>query len=154
MNNMKNIFLTIAALVCFSMASSANTGWENEWKERFKSEKIAFLTMEMNITPAEAQAFWPIYNEIEQKKDEALVQVIKTYKELNAAVESNDQKEIEKCLAAYLKAQETLNEVENSAAEKYKSVLPVEKVAKLYIGEEKFRRQNIRKLQGGGQANK
>lgn len=153
MNNMKNIFLTIAALVCFSMASSANTGWENEWKERFKSEKIAFLTMEMNITPAEAQAFWPIYNEIEQKKDEALVQVIKTYKALNTAVEQNNQSEVEKCLTAYLKAQETLLEIESKAAEQYKAVLPVEKVAKLYIGEEKFRRQNIRKLQNG-QANK
>lgn len=153
MNNMKNIFLTIAALVCFSMASSANTGWENEWKERFKSEKIAFLTMEMNITPAEAQAFWPIYNEIEQKKDEALVQVIKTYKALNTAVEQNNQSEVEKCLTAYLKAQETLREIESKAAEQYKAVLPVEKVAKLYIGEEKFRRQNIRKLQNG-QANK
>ena len=150
---MKNIILTIAALVCFSMASSANTGWENEWKERFMSEKIAFLTIEMNITPAEAQTFWPVYNEIEKKKDEALVQVIKTYKELNAAVESNNIKETEKCLAAYLKAQEYLNEIEDSAAEQYKKVLPVEKVAKLYIAEEKFRRQNIRKLQGG-QANK
>ena len=153
MNSMKNIILTIAALVCFSVASSANTGWENEWKERFKSEKIAFLTMEMNITPAEAQAFWPIYNEIEQKKDEALGQVIKTYKALNTAVEQNNQSEVEKCLTAYLKAQETLREIESKAAEQYKAVLPVEKVAKLYIGEEKFRRQNIRKLQNG-QANK
>jgi hypothetical protein len=150
---MKNIILTIAALVCFSAAAGANTGWENEWKERFMSEKIAFLTMEMNITPAEAQAFWPIYNEIEQKKDAALVQIIKTYKELNAAIEANNQKEIDKCLTAYLQAQETLREIESSAADQYKTVLPVEKVAKLYVGEEKFRRQNIRKLQSG-QANR
>ena len=150
---MKNIILTIAALVCFSAAAGANTGWENEWKERFMSEKIAFLTMEMNITPAEAQAFWPIYNEIEQKKDAALVQIIKTYKELNAAIEANNQKEIDKCLTAYLQAQETLREIESKAADQYKTVLPVEKVAKLYVAEEKFRRQNIRKLQSG-QANR
>ena len=153
MNNMKNIFLTIVALACFSITSSANTGWENEWKERFKSEKIAFLTMEMNITPAEAQAFWPIYNEIEQKKDEALGQIIKAYKDMNAAIEANNQKEIDKCLTAYLQAQEKLREIENYAAEQYKTVLPVEKVAKLYVGEEKFRRQNIRKLHNS-QANK
>ena len=153
MNSMKNIILTIAALVCFSAAAGADTGWENEWKERFMSEKIAFLTMEMNITPAEAQVFWPIYNEIEQKKDAALVQIIKTYKELNAAIEANNQKEIDKCLTAYLQAQETLREIESKAADQYKTVLPVEKVAKLYVGEEKFRRQNIRKLQSG-QANR
>lgn len=153
MNNMKNIFLTIVALACFSITSSANTGWENEWKERFKSEKIAFLTMEMNITPAEAQAFWPIYNEIEQKKDEALGQIIKAYKDMNAAIEANNQKEIDKSLTAYLQAQEKLREIESYAAEQYKTVLPVEKVAKLYVGEEKFRRQNIRKLHNS-QANK
>lgn len=149
MSDMKNIFLTIVALACLSMTASANAGCENEWKERFKSEKIAFLTAEMNITPAEAQAFWPLYNEVEQKKDEALGQVIKAYKDMNAAIEAADQQEIDKCLTAFLQAQEALREIESGAAEKYKAVLPVEKVAKLYVGEEKFRRQHIRKLHKG-----
>ena len=34
----------------------------------------------------------------------------------------------------------------DSLPEKYKSVLPVEKVAKLYVAEENFRRQHIRNM--------
>ena len=118
------------------------------------SEKIAFLTMEMNITPEEAQVFWPVYNQIENEKDAALEEVIRSYKALNTAVEQN--KDVEKCLEAYMAAQEKLREIDSEASEKYKAVLPVEKVAKLYVAEEKFRRQQIRKLHGGhkeGKAN-
>ena len=111
------------------------------------SEKIAFLTMEMNITPEEAQAFWPVYNQVEQEKDAALEQVIKSYKALSAAVEQNAK--TEKLLEAYLEAQKNLRKVDNEAPEKYKAVLSAEKVAKLYVAEEKFRRQHIRKLHGG-----
>ena len=48
-------------------------------------------------------------------------------------------------LARYL-TNETSVEIDEDAAEKYKKVLSTTKVAKLYIGEEKFRRQHIRKL--------
>ena len=43
-------------------------------------------------------------------------------------------------------AQEKQRKIDDDAADKYKKVLPTTKVAKLYIGEEKFRRQHIRKL--------
>ncbi|MGK6351521.1 hypothetical protein [Parapedobacter sp. DT-150] len=31
--------------------------------ERIEAEKIAFITKELNLTPSEAQAFFPIYNQ-------------------------------------------------------------------------------------------
>jgi cell fate (sporulation/competence/biofilm development) regulator YlbF (YheA/YmcA/DUF963 family) len=111
------------------------------------SEKIVFLTLEMNITPEEAQAFWPVYNQVEQLKDAALEQVIKSYKALKTAVEQNT--DTEKLLEVYLAAQQNLRNIDNEAPEKYKAVLSAEKVAKLYVAEEKFRRQHIRKLHGG-----
>jgi cell fate (sporulation/competence/biofilm development) regulator YlbF (YheA/YmcA/DUF963 family) len=149
---MKRILIIAALIAGFTITSQANTGCNNDWKEKMMSEKIAFLTIEMNITPEEAQVFWPVYNQIENEKDAALVEVIQSYKALNAAVEQN--KDVEKCLNAYLNAQEKLRETDNKAAEQYKKVLPVEKVAKLYVAEEKFRRQHIRKLHGGHKEDK
>lgn len=152
---MKKIFTILALIIAAgtSIDSFANTRCEEDWKEKIRSEKIAFLTMEMNITPEEAQSFWPVYNQVEQEKDAALAEVIKTYKELNSILEQNKAAEIENCLNAYHSAQDRLREIESKAATQYKAVLPVEKVAKLYVGEEKFRRQHIRKLRSG-QANK
>lgn len=120
-----------------------------EWKQKMMSEKIAFLTTELNITPEEAQIFWPVYNQVWKEKDEAMEAVFKSGKALSDAVESGkSEKEIAKCLDAYLKAQERQRALDTGAPERFKAVLPVEKVARLYIAEEKFRRQQIHKLHG------
>jgi len=144
---MKKLFIITVLAACLGMTADAHKRCDNDWKEKIMSEKIAFLTMEMNITPEEAQAFWPVYNQVEQEKDAALEQVIKSYKALSTAVEQNAK--TEKLLEAYLEAQKNLRKVDNEAPEKYKAVLSAEKVAKLYVAEEKFRRQHIRKLHGG-----
>ena len=31
--------------------------------ERIQSEKIAFITQELDLSPEEAQVFWPVYNQ-------------------------------------------------------------------------------------------
>lgn len=116
------------------------------------AEKVAFLTLEVGLTPEEAQAFWPVYNQIETEKDEAMFAMIKAYKEMHKAIEEKKgDKEISVLLDKYLEAQKKLNDIENGISARYKAVLPVEKVAKLYVAEEEFRRQQIRKLHHGGE---
>lgn len=137
------------SMEAFAGTHSHNPGNGEEWKQKMMSEKIAFLTTELNITPEEAQTFWPVYNQIWKEKDEAMEAVFKTGKELRDAVDNGKSgKEIAKFLDAHLKAQEKQRELDTAAAGRYMEVLPVEKVAKLYIAEEKFRRQQIHKLHG------
>lgn len=159
---MKNIkYYTIILAVGLSMAISsvamASCNHQEDWKKKLLSEKIAFLSAEMDITPEEAQAFWPIYNQVNKEREKATFEVFGAYKELSKAVDENrPEKEIGQLLEKYLKAQENQRKVEGQVAEKYSKVLPMDKVAKLYVGEEKFRRNHIRKLHGGPkhQANK
>ena len=140
------------ALMCISINTFANKKCEGDWKERIMSEKIAFLTVEVGLTPEEAQIFWPVYNQVEQGKDEAIKQTIHAYRELNKAVEEGKStKETSALLDNYLAAQKNLREYENGIADKYKKVLPADKVAKLYVAEEKFRRQQIRNLHNRGE---
>ena len=144
----KILILTIAALVSsICITSQARQAWEQDWKEKLQSEKIAFLTMEMDITPQEAQTFWPVYNMVEKELDQARFEVIKSYKALAEAIDAGKpSKEISTLLDKYLQAKAAQDKMDNSTAETYKGVLPVEKVAKLYVAEEKFRRQFINKL--------
>lgn len=140
--------MIIAAILVFGAANAfANNQAKEDWKEKFQSEKIAFLTLEIGLTPQEAQVFWPVYNEINEEKDQAMYEVIKYYWEMSKAIEAGkSEKEIKALLDKYLEAQEKQRKIDEDAAEKYKKVLSTTKVAKLYIGEEKFRRQHIRKL--------
>ena len=127
--------------------AQAQQKFDDSWKDRVMSEKIAFLTVELNITPEEAQTFWPVYNKVEKELDQARFEVMKSYKALADAIDANKpSKEISVLLDKYLQAKTTQDKLDSATANTYKTVLPVEKVAKLYVAEEKFRRQYITKL--------
>lgn len=144
------ISLTAVILLASAISASAQMNGQGDWKQRMLSEKVAFLTIELGITPEEAQKFWPVYNQVDKERDEAMFNVFKAFKELEDGVAAGkNEKEVEKLLGAYLKAMERQREVEDNAASQYKKVLSIDKVAKLYVGEEKFRRQHIRRLHGG-----
>lgn len=143
--------LLIACSTAFLLLAATDATAQNDkgcdWKERMMSEKIAFFTSELNITPEEAQAFWPVYNALSNEFDALSHKVMQTYKELETAVRENrNAKELSETLNAYLKAREDRRALNNRLSEEYQKVLPIEKVAKLYVAEEKFRREQIHRL--------
>ena len=149
---MKNRFLTVllsvtVILLASSIKVSAQFGDKGDWKERMQSEKIAFLTKEIGLTPDEAQKFWPIYNMVSEELDKAMHETFSSYMELEKALNENKtDKEISKCLERYLAALEKQNEIRNESVDKYRKILSDKKVAKIFVAEEKFRRQHIRRL--------
>lgn len=141
------ILLSMIMLAGAAQGINAQNKLDEGWKEKMMSEKIGFITMELNITPEEAQAFWPVYNQVDKERDEARHEVVKAHKTMTEAIETGKStKEVTAALESYLSAKVKLDEIDNGSAQKYKSVLPIEKVAKLYVAEEKFRRQYIHKL--------
>lgn len=56
---------TVAAVGVLSMAAFAQEDdmpLPEDRMQEIKSQKVAFLTQRMDLTPEEAQKFWPIYN--------------------------------------------------------------------------------------------
>lgn len=150
---MKNRFITTLIIAAFVLASSVasyaqpNNGNHEDWKKKMMSEKVAFFTVELDLTPAEAQKFWPVYNQIDKERDEANAAVFMAYFELEKAIkEKKSEKEISALLNTYIDAVEKQGSINSKADERYRKVLPVAKVAKLYVSEEEFRRQYIRRL--------
>lgn len=147
MNKPGKIVTCIVLLAAATLNVSAQPKDDGKgWRERVMSEKIAFLTTAIGLTPGEAQAFWPVYNQMWEERGKAQFNVMKAYKALEAAVDGNKTKEIPRLLDSYLDALSEKDRIEDSCDEKYRKVLPTEKVAKLYVAEEKFRRQQIHKL--------
>lgn len=149
------IFVVFALTVAGAGQAQAQKRCDDGWKEKMMSEKIAYLTLELNITPQEAQVFWPVYNKVEKEIDEARREVMSSYNALAEATESGkSEKELSPLLDAYVQAKIKLDLLDNNSTDTYKGVLPVEKVAKLYVAEEKFRRQYIHKLHKGPSENR
>lgn len=134
-------------LLAGSFTVSAQPGGGEDWKQRMQSEKIAFLTMEIGLTPEEAQNFWPIYNQISESLDKAMFETFNSYMELEKALNDNkSDKEISKCLEKYLTALGKQDEIRENSVSQYKKILSERKLAKIFVAEEKFRRQHIRRL--------
>lgn len=124
-------------------------GRNAEWQDKVKAEKIAFLTTEMELTPEEAQIFWPVYNQAEKEKWNALKTTREAFKALSDAMnEEKGEKEISECLKKYLKASKSSGEIDAEYMDEYLKILPAKKVAKLYLGEEKFRKVQFQHMQG------
>ena len=152
---MKTLRFYAAALAAFALLSISNaqaqpTHKHNGWQERIQSEKIAFLTVELNLSPEEAQVFWPVYNKIAAEKKELNKAVKTSYKALLEALNSDTatDKEIDKLLDDYLAAKQANKEAGKGDVKEFRKVLSSKKVAKLYIAEENFRRQQLQKMRG------
>ena len=150
---MKSLKVFAVALAAFALLSISNVQAQPQkegWQNKVQSEKIGFLTVELNLSPEEAQVFWPVYNGISQTKKELQAKVKEAYMALTKALneDSTTDKEIDKLLDEYIAAKQAVQDAGKGNAAKYRKVLSSKKVAKLYIAEEKFRRQNIRNLKG------
>ena len=154
-NKMKKIFaLALSALfLCGAFTSLAQDNKPNqkEWHEKMKAERVAYLTNYMDLTSAEAQKFWPIYNQAEAEKMEGFKGTIDAYKALETAINENKSEEdVKTALNNYLSAQSKGSEIDQKYANKYREILPEQKVAKLYLGEEKYRREQIHRWNRNG----
>ena len=152
--SMKNNIIRFAAIIAafilsasaFAVPSQAQ-GPDRDWRDKLKAEKVAFLTTWMDLTPKEAEKFWPVYNQVEQENHKRFVQLLESYRELERAIKENSGKaEVERLLKAYVKAKGESATFEEANMKKYLEILPAEKVARLYVGDEEFRRNQINRL--------
>jgi len=140
----------LAALILSITAFAAtpqSQGPKRDWRDKMKAEKVAFLTTRMDLTSQEAEKFWPVYNQLEQEDHERFAQILNSYRDLEKAIQGNaGNAEIERLLKAYIKAKDESAGIEEANMKKYLEILPAEKVARLYVGEEEFRRSQINRL--------
>lgn len=147
---MKKIISVVCTLVLVSVVALAQNNGKKDpekWREKVRAEQVAMITSELDLTEAEAQAFWPVYNEVQKQRREAFQASGEAFKALKEGVDGAD---VNTLLNNYLDAKKKCEALDAEALNRYKKVLPVQKVAKLVMAEEKFRHQQIGKLGGKG----
>ncbi|MDY6320916.1 MAG: hypothetical protein SPL44_07915, partial [Bacteroidales bacterium] len=128
---MKKIFsialsamLLLGAFTCLAQGKPD----KKEWQEKMKAEKVAYLTDYMDLTSAEAQKFWPVYNQAESEKMEGFKNTMDAFKALETAIdEKKSDSEVQKALDNYLSAQQKGSEIDKKYSEKYREILPGQK---------------------------
>ncbi len=113
--------------------------------EKYRAEKVSFLTTKLDLTPAEAEKFWPIYNQMDKERWEAQKCRRDLENKVSEAEESLSDSEIIKLTREFSGSMQKEGTLMTSYNEKLLKVLPPKKVLKLYKAENEFRMNMIRK---------
>lgn len=114
--------------------------------EKMKALKVAYITTKLELTTAEAQTFWPIYNEYQSKRVEMKQQEGRNYRSDLKGIEEMTDAELEVLLNNYIDLEEKEVVLERTYLDKFKTVLPLRKVAMLLRAEHDFKREVIKEL--------
>lgn len=115
-------------------------------KEKIQTMKIAFITERLNLTPEEAQVFWPIYNQYQSKLDELRNTHRRELSKGRENFETLSNKEVEQLIDSEIIFKQRELDIQKEFHTKIKTTLPIKKVAKLYSAEEQFKLYLIKEL--------
>jgi hypothetical protein len=119
---------------------------QNQSLEKLNAYKIAFFTRRLNLTPKEAERFWPVYNELQAKKLEIQKERLQLFRDFN----QNGSRMSEKDITDTGDRLAELDVLEGNLAAEYhaafKKILPPIKVLRLYQAENQYRVQLLNEL--------
>ena len=145
---MKRIIFLLGILLLFTgqviKAQNDHDDHQERWK-RIRSEKVSFLTDKLNLTPTEAQKFWPVYNQLEDKRWEAQKSRRNLEQKVQEAEESLSDKEVIQLTRDYAGNMQKEADLMVKYNEEFLKILPPQKVLKLYQAENEFRMYMIKK---------
>lgn len=136
------VFL-IVFLTCLTALVSAQPG--DAKRDKIDALRASFIAKKVSFSTQESQAFWPLYNEMNDKQD-ALRKTFKLQYNAKTNFDFQTDKEAEAYLNAELNLKQKEYEIYKEYYEKFKKILPVKKVAALRRAEEDFKKELIKSI--------
>lgn len=123
--------------------------------DRIAAMKVGFLTQRLNLTPAEAEKFWPVYNQYEAEMDALRKDKREEVFLARENFETMSDAEVEQMVNDLMELEKRRSDIITRFHAEFKRVLPIRKVALLYKAERDFRQRIIdevrrRQENGGG----
>lgn len=136
--------ITIIILLALLAGTFAQAQQNRKWfdPKEFQTQLEAFITNEAGFTTEEAQAFYPIYNEMKEKQRKIQHRIFHVKKE-------NKNMEDGKDYCAVIKELNCLNtrkaRIQEDYYQKMTEAVPAQKVFKAMLAEDRFFRQALNK---------
>jgi hypothetical protein len=129
----KHIFklLLLLAFLLPSLQSNAQPGYG-----QLESVKVEYLTRRLNLSPEEAQRFWPVYRNYQKDLHKVMMERRKARQDQKKSGEQVDELEFEADIL----------EIRKNYRKQFSEVIPAQKVNLLYQAENDFRQQLIKEL--------
>lgn len=141
----KLLILTAAVLLNSVHLAYAQDELEPSKREKLEALKVAYLTKELNLSPEEAQQFWPLYNELEDRTRAIRKNRRENRLDTKANHASLTDAELSAAVDRELAFEQQELDLKKEYNERFKKILPMIKVAKLHTAEQGFRKELLHK---------
>ncbi|BAX79517.1 hypothetical protein [Labilibaculum antarcticum] len=150
---MNRTLIILTLVLTFStsgIAQEKEHGMHHQMSERFEAQKISFITQKLELTPDEAQLFWPLYNELGKKKKENREQAKTLFRKLRNNSEELSDKELGDISDELIELKLQEAHLQKEYHLKYKKILSAKKILTLYHSERQFQSMLLRQIKERG----
>lgn len=154
--HLKKLFPILFLFLSFTFYGQNDKSREDKFKEKreqIKAMKVSFLTSELDLTPSEAEKFWPLYNAYDDKQFELRhIKMKSIFKKLrDNGLDKLSEKEAAALLNQIQDNEEDVFNLKKKFILSLKGVLPSVKIIKLKKAEEDFGRKLLQQYKDMGQ---
>ncbi len=142
---MMKSWLTLIVLLALSLAGSSQI-MEDDWGDepdysRVQAQRVAYITQRLQLTPQEAQQFWPLYNQFEQERRE----IRRRYRPAKPMDELTEA-EAQQLISRQLELEKALLDLRSRYSKQFLRVLPAKKIVLFPRADREFKRDLLRQL--------
>ena len=149
-NNLFSKVFIILLMLFFSVNSFAQGRGERQqgnMRQKIEAQKVAFITNKLDLTPEEAQSFWPFYNEFEIKRKSIQEELVSGPPPPPEKIWQMSDKEAEEMIQGYFLKAQTMLDLKIEFYEKIKNAISVKKILILFEAEKEFKRILFERIQ-------
>lgn len=150
----QSLVLISLFLVLSSSLEAQEIKSDSDKQQEIKSQKIAFFTDKIGLTPDEAQVFWPIYNAYWDKKNSIIADRKEKMTNFAEHSEGMSNEEMIQYADQYIHYEMELASLLDEYHKKFKKILPIDKVMKIYLADYQFKTYLLKKIRGSGKDKK
>jgi hypothetical protein len=107
-------------------------------RSAFHADKKAVVTLGMELTPAESEAFWPVYNAFQEENKKINTRLIAAMKEFAQFDATVTEEQATRLLKEVLAVEEARGDLQEKYQAKFAKVIPPAKVLRYYQIEHKI----------------
>jgi hypothetical protein len=157
---MKNNLLTWCLLLFATLMASASLAQPphddgppeipEERLQEIKAQKSAYLTQKMNLTPEEAQRFWPVYNQYDEEQETARREHMRYMRTMRQKEGQLTEKEANEMLDRQLAMHEKDLQIRKKYDPQLRKAIGAQKLVQLLKAERDFHREVMKRFRDRG----
>lgn len=138
-----------SGLILLLLLSLKVAGQESPSQNRVYQVKVKFFNEKLDLSAKESEKFWPVYNDYQSRKNRLSNEKKNIIQYFNQNKANMSDEEIKKSLDRYIEIEKENTALLETYNNKFKEILPQEKVLQIYITEVEFRNYLLQRLRTG-----